>query len=116
MDPGDTKLFAGKRKTEFNIYDRDDPTLFETTDLIRNEGSSLISPKNVRRGMASQLDGQKQEKTSNKLETEVITRFNVPSNVVTRESQAVDNELKEPKASLEMSKKKSLSQFSFGGL
>lgn len=114
IDSGDSKpkLFTGKRKTEFNIYDSRDPTLFETSDPTRDKQSSLASPNNVRRGLSSLLDRQNKGRNSTKLATEVITRLNVPSNIVTRESQAVSIELKEARNDFEMSKKKSLSQFS----
>jgi hypothetical protein len=49
----------------------------------------------VSRGIASQLGKQKIGRNAGKLMTEVITRFNVPSNVVTQESQAASLELKE---------------------
>lgn len=96
-DSGDTKpqLFTSKRKTEFNIYDSSDPTLFETSSLTKDKESSLASPNRVSRGIASQLGKQKMGRNAGKLMTEVITRFNVPSNVVTRESQAASLELKE---------------------
>ena len=57
MDSGEAKpkLFTGKRKTEFNIYDSSDPSLFETNNLTKDATKNLISPDNVRRGMASQL-------------------------------------------------------------
>lgn len=57
MDSGEAKpkLFTGKRKTEFNIYDNSDPSLFETNNLPKHTAKNLISPDNVRRGMASQL-------------------------------------------------------------
>lgn len=57
MDSGEAKpkLFTGKRKTEFNIYDSNDLSLFETNNLTKEATANLISPDNVRRGKASQL-------------------------------------------------------------
>jgi len=57
MDSGEAKpkLFTGKRKTEFDIYDKKDPSLLETDDLRKETAENLLRPDNVRRGMASQL-------------------------------------------------------------
>jgi hypothetical protein len=58
IDSGDTKpkLFEEKRKTEFNIYEGGDHSLFETNEITNKRKSSLVSPGNVRRGKASSLD------------------------------------------------------------
>jgi hypothetical protein len=58
----------------------------------------------------STLEKSKSDKKSGFLGTsdQVITRFNVPSNVVTREAQLLDIELREPILDMEMSKRRSL--------
>ncbi|MFM7851900.1 MAG: hypothetical protein ACKO96_08280 [Flammeovirgaceae bacterium] len=57
IDSGEAKpkLFTGKRKTEFNIYDNKDPSLLETDDLRKETDENLPRPDNVRSGITSQL-------------------------------------------------------------